>query len=225
MVTYEVTIKELGYRPEPYAIADALMYADGKPIVEITDMSLRLTGTSREELERLWTAGRATAPSVRVATGADAGLRPRADPRLRRRASRRRRSASRYRPFDDGRFIARLPGPPYSVPRPDRRRSTASRGRWPRATAAEAEYDVPPDAWYFAADRQDRDAVRRPARSRAPAVRLAGGLHGLGPDQRRAAQFRNLGGTATPARPGRSRASGTLTTVGQGHQGRRGRPA
>ena len=40
-VTYEVSIKELGYRPEPYAIADALMYADGKPIVEITDMSLR----------------------------------------------------------------------------------------------------------------------------------------------------------------------------------------
>ena len=34
--TYEVAIKEIGYRPEPYAIADALMYADGKPIVEIT---------------------------------------------------------------------------------------------------------------------------------------------------------------------------------------------
>ena len=43
-VIYEVSIKELGYGPEPYAIADALMYADGKPIVEITDMALRLVG-------------------------------------------------------------------------------------------------------------------------------------------------------------------------------------
>ena len=39
MVTYEVTVKELGYGPEPFCIADALMYADGKPIVEITNMS------------------------------------------------------------------------------------------------------------------------------------------------------------------------------------------
>ena len=32
VVTYEVSIKEIGYGPEPYVIADALMYADGKPI-------------------------------------------------------------------------------------------------------------------------------------------------------------------------------------------------
>ena len=37
VVTYEVSIRELGYRPEPYVICDALMYADGKPIVEITN--------------------------------------------------------------------------------------------------------------------------------------------------------------------------------------------
>ncbi|WP_227254789.1 hypothetical protein [Frigoriglobus tundricola] len=53
-VTYEVTVKELGYRPEPYCLADALMYADGKPIVEITNMSLRMSGLSRERLEAVW---------------------------------------------------------------------------------------------------------------------------------------------------------------------------
>jgi acyl transferase domain-containing protein/3-hydroxymyristoyl/3-hydroxydecanoyl-(acyl carrier protein) dehydratase len=53
-VTYEVTIKERGYRPEPYAIADALIIADGKPIVSVTDLALQLSGTRREELERLW---------------------------------------------------------------------------------------------------------------------------------------------------------------------------
>src|SRR5439155_9225388 len=53
-VTYEVTVKELGFRPEPYCLADALMYADGKPIVEITNMSLRMTGLTRERLEAVW---------------------------------------------------------------------------------------------------------------------------------------------------------------------------
>ena len=53
--TYEVSLKEIGYRPEPYAIVDALMFADGKPIVEITDMSLRMTGPDREKpLARIW---------------------------------------------------------------------------------------------------------------------------------------------------------------------------
>src|SRR5204863_1590380 len=53
-VTYEVTVKELGYRPEPYCLADALMYADGKPIVEITNRSLRMTVLTREKLEATW---------------------------------------------------------------------------------------------------------------------------------------------------------------------------
>ena len=33
--------------PSRIAIADGLMYADGKPIVEITDMVLRLVGCDR----------------------------------------------------------------------------------------------------------------------------------------------------------------------------------
>jgi acyl transferase domain-containing protein/3-hydroxymyristoyl/3-hydroxydecanoyl-(acyl carrier protein) dehydratase len=56
-VTYEVTLKERGYRPEPYALVDALMYADGKPVVDITDMSVRMTGLTREKVAAVW-AGR-----------------------------------------------------------------------------------------------------------------------------------------------------------------------
>ena len=48
-VTYQVSIKELGYGPEPFAIVDALMFADGKPIVEIPNMSIRLAGLTRAE--------------------------------------------------------------------------------------------------------------------------------------------------------------------------------
>src|SRR6185369_9206614 len=54
----EIAIKEIGYRPEPYVIADALLYADGKPIVEITDMSLQCSGASREALRARWTERR-----------------------------------------------------------------------------------------------------------------------------------------------------------------------
>ena len=62
VVTYEVTIKERGYRPEPYAIADALILADGKPIVGVTDMVLQLSGSSEAELEQF---GRTTRSSSR----------------------------------------------------------------------------------------------------------------------------------------------------------------
>ncbi|PLX72402.1 MAG: type I polyketide synthase, partial [Desulfuromonas sp.] len=54
VVTYQVSIKELGYRPEPFAIVDALMFADGKPIVEISNMSVQLAGLSQQKVEAMW---------------------------------------------------------------------------------------------------------------------------------------------------------------------------
>ena len=53
-VRYEVVVHEVGYRPEPYVIASALMFADGKAIVEMEGLSLRLVGLSEEQLHRLW---------------------------------------------------------------------------------------------------------------------------------------------------------------------------
>ena len=77
IVTYEVTIRELGYRPEPYAIVDALMYADGKPIVEITSMSVRLTGTTREKLTALWRRqGRSLPRLPQAVSTADGAIKP-----------------------------------------------------------------------------------------------------------------------------------------------------
>ena len=186
MVTYEVAIKELGYGPEPYAIADALMYADGKPIVEITDMSLRLVrDRPRASSSGSGTAGLATAS--RAATGPTPVCRPasRSSPSPTGKPS--EAFGDRYRPFDDGRFIARLPGPPYQfLDRVvDGRR--ASRGRWRRAATAEAEYDVPADAWYFEADRQDRVPFAVLLEAALQPCGWLVGLHGLGPDQRRAA--------------------------------------
>ncbi len=143
-VTYEVEVKERGYRPEPYVVVDALMYADGKPVVEITSMSLRLVGLTR--------AGVAAAFPV---TSDD--RRPALYDRDRILAFAVGKPSEAfgapYRVFDADRVIARLPGPPYQFL--DRiTEVTAAPWKMVAGGAAEAQYDVPPDAWYFAADRQ-----------------------------------------------------------------------
>jgi 3-hydroxymyristoyl/3-hydroxydecanoyl-(acyl carrier protein) dehydratase len=140
-VTYEVILKEIGYGPEPYVIGDALMFADGKPIVEITDMSLRMSGMTRDGLESLWRS-QACRPlfdherilAFAVGKPSDAFGEP-------------------YRVFDRERVIARLPGPPYQF----LDRITAIQAeRWKMVAGGviEAEYDVPVDAWYFEANHQ-----------------------------------------------------------------------
>ncbi|MGA9177599.1 MAG: beta-ketoacyl synthase N-terminal-like domain-containing protein [Desulfobacterales bacterium] len=53
-VWYDIEIKEIGYTPEPYVIADALMLADGHRIVSFKDMSMKMTGITRDDIESLW---------------------------------------------------------------------------------------------------------------------------------------------------------------------------
>jgi acyl transferase domain-containing protein/3-hydroxymyristoyl/3-hydroxydecanoyl-(acyl carrier protein) dehydratase len=165
-VTYEVWLKEIGYRPEPYAIADALMYADGKPIVEITDMSLRLTGLTREKVEALWNeasgerkrleaATHATPPPVAYAPGSRKPLMDRAGILAFAVGNPSEAFGDRYGMFDQERFLARLPGEPFAFI--DRvMSSTATPWQMESGGTAEAEYDVSPDAWYFPANRQPR---------------------------------------------------------------------
>ena len=74
-VWYEVTLKEVGYGPDAYCLADALMYADGKPIVEITDMSVKLTGLSREMVMSLWSSSFVRRESPDPAKSPTTGLR------------------------------------------------------------------------------------------------------------------------------------------------------
>jgi 3-hydroxymyristoyl/3-hydroxydecanoyl-(acyl carrier protein) dehydratase len=164
-VTYEVTVKEVGFRPEPYCLADALMSADGKPIVEITNMSARLTGSSRQKLEAVWARA---GIGFRVSGGTDTrpGFGSIPDTRypipdtqypLYGAASILAFSNGNpseafgepYRVFDRDRVIARLPGPPFQFL--DRVVAVAGEPFVLKAGAScETEYDVPPDAWYFA---------------------------------------------------------------------------
>jgi len=146
-VVYEIAIKELGYNPSPYAIADALMYVDGKPSVEMLNMSLQLTGLTREGLDALWAnAEKLPAPPAKplydrekilaFSTGKPSEA-----------------FGDRYRIFDEGRTIARLPRPPFQFL--DRVIDTKGEP-WVMQAGAEcvAEYDVPAREWYFDADRQ-----------------------------------------------------------------------
>ena len=146
-VTYEVTIKELGYRPEPYAIVDALMYADGKPIVEIIDMSVRLTGLTRRALEERWNQSERQPVNI-------------VKPAIYDYASILAYSSGNpsdafgepYRIFDQGRRLARLPRPPFQfLDRVTQVRAEA----WKMVAGGtiEAQYDVPDDAWYFTSER------------------------------------------------------------------------
>ncbi|HVP13848.1 MAG TPA: beta-ketoacyl synthase N-terminal-like domain-containing protein [Phycisphaerae bacterium] len=187
---YQVEIKEIGYRPEPYVIADALMFADGRPIVQVKDISLQLTGTNREKIESLWRR--------RDTCAAVTAKRPIFDkPRLLAFAVGKPSEAygEPYREFDEGRRIARLPGPPYlfldrimsSEPPPWK----LEPGGW-----VKTEYDVPPDAWYFRANRQASMpycAVQEIALQSCGwlAAYMGSALH-----SKSDLFFRNLGGTA-----------------------------
>lgn len=51
---YEIEIKEMGYNPEPYVIADAHMFSDNHRIVLYKNMGLKIAGLSRLEIERTW---------------------------------------------------------------------------------------------------------------------------------------------------------------------------
>jgi acyl transferase domain-containing protein/3-hydroxymyristoyl/3-hydroxydecanoyl-(acyl carrier protein) dehydratase len=198
VVTYEVTIREIGYRPEPYVIVDALMYADGKPIVEITGMSARLTGTTMEQLQALWSF-----TASRQQSDNQGGIKPAIYTKEQIMAYSNGNPSEgfgdRYRMFDAGRKIARLPGPPFQF----MDRITAVRGKpWQMAAGAmvEAQYDLPADAWFFAVERQPRmpfcvllEAALQPCGWLAAYV----GSALTTPDD---ISFRNLGGTAVQHR-------------------------
>ncbi|MDQ6975415.1 MAG: beta-ketoacyl synthase N-terminal-like domain-containing protein [Mariprofundaceae bacterium] len=147
LVTYQVDIKTLGYEPAPFAIVNALMFADGKPIVEITNMSACLRGLTQESVEALWQAQitqqipvRSVLYNTERITAFAIGKPSEA-------------FGSRYTVFDEQRKIARLPGPPFQFL--DRIMDVQGEPWVMQAGASvEVEYTIPSDAWYFESNRQ-----------------------------------------------------------------------
>ena len=151
-VIYEVELKELGYGPEPYALADAHMDADGRYIVRFTDMAIRMAGLTRNRRERL--EGETPAVSRPQNQLPKQVLYDRDRILAFTTGKPSQAFGERYAVFDTDRFIARLPAPPYAFldrvvsaePQPWKLKP----GGW-----VDAEFDVRPDDWYFRANRSD----------------------------------------------------------------------
>jgi 3-hydroxymyristoyl/3-hydroxydecanoyl-(acyl carrier protein) dehydratase len=206
-VTYEVTVKELGYGPEPYCIADALMYADGKPIVEIGNMSIRLAGSTRESVEALWAAK----PAMRSNVSATPRVYGREQIMAYSNGKPSEAFGEPYRIFDEGRVIARLPGPPYQFL--DRIVHVKGEPFVLNAGAAcTAEYEIPTDAWYFAANRCPRMPFSVLLEIALQPCGWLAAYCGSALTSPVDLSFRNLGGKATQHRPV-GPDTGTLTTT------------
>nr|MBL0713223.1 hypothetical protein [Desulfobacterales bacterium] len=147
-VTYEVEISEIGFNPAPCVRADAHMYADGHRIVLFKDMSMQMSGMTRERLLAFWDPQR---PSEKVSTEPPAVF---SRDQIIEFAYGRPSKAfgPPYRPFDRDRFIARLPGPPFSfisrVPRIEPAPWELKPGGW-----VDIDWDMTPHDWYFRANR------------------------------------------------------------------------
>ncbi len=140
-VVYQVDIRELGYEPEPYVIADAHMFADGRHIVMFRNISLKMTGITRTEIESFWDKGgiknrgfgREQILALAIGKPSDA-------------------FGETFRAFDEDRFLARLPGPPFlfvdRIVQTEPPAFVLKPGGW-----IEAEYHISPSDWYFSADR------------------------------------------------------------------------
>lgn len=194
-VGYELLVRELGFQPEdetPYVIADALMFADGKPIVRITDLSLRLQGSRRAELERMHAPVALGAPRPAV-YGRDKIL-------AFAEGHPSEAFGEPYRIFDAQRRIARLPRPPFALID----RITEVHGRpfvMEAGARAQAQFALERGAWYFAEARQSAlpfaillEIALQPCGWLAAYVGSA--LHA-----EHDLRFRNLGGAATLLAP------------------------
>ena len=203
-VLYQVDIKEIGYGPEPYVIADALMFGDGKAIVRFVDMSIKLTGMTEARLQEIWTVAAASEGQPSVAPLA--GRRPAVAsvPALFDKESIMNFSNGKpslafgpeYTVFDSERRIARLPGPPYQfmdrVVEVNQPKFVLEAGGW-----IEAHYDVPVAEWYFAANRQSSMAYCILLEAALQPCGWLAGYLGSALRSESDLKFRNLGGTAT----------------------------
>ncbi len=204
IVTYQVETKEIGYRPEPYVLADAMMYADGEAIVRMTNMSLQMTGTTRERMESLW-KNRSTndSPKARGKLAPGFSTIQSSSPVFSREqilafciGNPSDCFGERYRVFDHQRKCARLPGPPYCfldrVTSVEPEPFALKPGGW-----IECEYDVPPDAWYFAANRQPSMPFAVLLEIALQPCGFLAAYAGSALTSDTDLSFRNLGGTAT----------------------------
>ncbi len=208
-VDYEVQIREIGYAPEPYVIADAHMFADGRCIVVFQDMSMKLSGTDIDALQNFWKNRRAAVSAKSPAVSKASALFDRDQLLAFCTGNPSSCFGAPYQVFDNQRRIARLPRPPYFFMD---RVTHAQPPPWVLAPGGwiTAEYDLCPDAWYFRADRSGRLAFCILLEIALQPCGFLAAYLGSALKSETDLKFRNLGGKATvffPLAPD----AGTLT--------------
>lgn len=204
VLRYEITVTGRSLDPCPRALADAVLLVDGKPVVSIENMAISFVGLAAESVDRLW--------SVRESGPASSYNYDRILAYCIGKPS--EAFGEPYRIFDEGRIIARLPGPPYLFLD---RIEAVNATPWKllanaRATGA---YDVPQAPWYCAEAGQP---VMPFAVLLEVALQVCGWLaaHGgaalLSPTD---VSFRNLGGKAVRHQPVLPGSGALVTTVTQ----------
>jgi 3-hydroxymyristoyl/3-hydroxydecanoyl-(acyl carrier protein) dehydratase/malonyl CoA-acyl carrier protein transacylase len=194
-VVYEIEIKEIGYRPEPYVIADAYMYADGHRIVYFRDMSLQMSGITRDEIESLWNS-RNTAPGAQSTRLPEPPLFDRNHMLEFAEGLPSQAFGVQYEPYDRQRFIARLPRPPYlfidRIIKADPEPWVLKPDGW-----IEAECDVDPNAWYFKAEKTPAIPISIMLEIALQPCGWLAAYMGSALRSQNDLRFRNLGGSAT----------------------------
>jgi len=193
VVTYKVTMRQFGTDPEPWVICDATMFADGKRIVDIEDMSCQLRGATAESLRRTWGHSAAKAPPPRVYDKAS----------LQAYAYGKPSDAfgAEYTVFDGPeRKIARLPGAPFQfmdrVPQVSGTPFVCEAG-----PSCVAEVDRETWAWTLEANAQDDMAFAVLLEIGLQACGWLAAFAGSALTAEVDLKFRNLGGKATLHRP------------------------
>jgi acyl transferase domain-containing protein/3-hydroxymyristoyl/3-hydroxydecanoyl-(acyl carrier protein) dehydratase len=164
-VAYEVHVREITVNSsaEPQALAEAIMWADGKPIAEVRNLGLRLAGTTVSDLTHFWSPKsqkRKVSGSIKSDPEPPAAFRrvkPLSDlffdkARLNVLIKGKMSEAlgPKFARFDDGSFVARLPQEPYDFV--DQAEVLQGQvGRVALGTTVEARYTPAPDSWLFKA--------------------------------------------------------------------------
>ena len=209
---YEISLKEVGYDEEtgePYAIADALMFADGRMVVEMTDMSMKLSGANREELSEIWHKQQERSIALRGKCIEKEGIFKFEDILAFAVGKPSEAFGEPYRIFDEERIIARLPGPPYQFLD---RIIDINAPQWvmEEGGTVTAQYDVPANEWYFDANRQNHMPFAILLEIALQPCGWLAAYMGSALYSDTDLSFRNLGGSAVMFHPVK-RNAGTLT--------------
>ncbi|MBX2811412.1 MAG: 1-acyl-sn-glycerol-3-phosphate acyltransferase [Myxococcales bacterium] len=150
-LAYEVFVREIWDGDEPTLVADLLCTVDGLKAFHAQRVALRLVPSW--PLDQLGQKALSAKPHPNGRAPVHVGdITLNQDAMLACAWGKPSRAFGQmYTPFDNARKVPRLPGPPYHFMSRVVSAPETAMGAFTAGVEIEVEYDIPPDAWYFAA--------------------------------------------------------------------------